>query len=188
MNEVQHNKHQQTVMLLEFMPLVAFFAGYWWRGMLWGTGALLATTLVVSAIVYGLTGKLSKQQLITASLVTFFGALTLFFQDPAFIKAKVTVINLLFAGILLGGLLKNRLFIGDLLGSQFKLPDHAWRTLTIRWALFFITMAVLNLVVWYGFSEEIWVSFKTFGILLLTFVFAAANAPYMLRHANSSAD
>jgi intracellular septation protein len=188
MSEVHQNKHQQTVMLLEFLPLIAFFGGYWWKGMLWGTGALLAATLVVTAIVYALTGKLSKQQLITAGLVTFFGSLTLFFQDPAFIKAKVSVINLLFAGILLGGLWFNRLFLGDLLGAQFKLPDHAWRTLTVRWALFFIAMAVLNLVVWFGFSEETWVGFKTFGILLMTFVFAAANAPFMLRHGNSSAD
>ncbi len=192
MSEVHHNKHQTTVTLLEILPLISFGIGYALKGALWATGALLVTTLVVTAIVYVLTRKLSKQQLITAGFVAFFGALTLYFQDPAFIKAKVSVINLLFAGILLGGLWFNRIFLGDLLGAQFKLPDHAWRTLTIRWALFFIAMAALNVVVWFGFSEEVWISFKVVGLLLMTFAFAAANAPFMMKHhqqnENSSAD
>jgi intracellular septation protein len=168
--------------LLDFLPLVAFFIAYLLKGMLWATGALLVATLIVTAVFYALTGKLSKQQIVTAVLVGFFGVLTLYFQDPAFIKLKVSVINALFGSVLLGGLWFNRLFLSDLLGESIDMPQSAWRTLSYRWAGFFFAMAILNLVVWQQFSDATWVSFKTFGMLGLTFVFAAANAPYMLRH------
>jgi intracellular septation protein len=167
---------------LDFLPLAAFFAAYMWKDLIWATGALLVATLVVTAIIYALTGKLSKQQLVTAALVTVFGAMTLYFKDPAFIKAKVSVVNALFGAVLLGGLKFNRMFLGDLLGEQIKLPPEIWRTLTIRWGLFFFAMALLNIIVWLGFSEATWVSFKTVGLLALTFVFVAANAPFMMKH------
>ena len=168
--------------VLELLPLAAFFAAYLWKGMIWATGVLVAVSLVVIAIIYAIDRKLSKPQIIGTLLVVFFGALTLYFNDPAYIKAKVTVINLLFCGVLLGGYFFKRLFIKDLMGEAMALPDHAWMTLTLRWAGFFFFLAVLNLVIWFGFSETVWAAFKFGGLIGLTLLFAFANAPYMMKH------
>jgi intracellular septation protein len=173
---------QSTKSIMEMLPLVAFFAAYLWKGMLWATGVLVAVTLIVSAVIYSKTGKLSKQQIITVVLVAFFGALTLYFKDPAFLKLKVTIINALFGVVLFCGLWFNRLFLSDLLGEAIEMPQPAWRTLTIRWGLFFFAMAALNQIIWFNFSDATWVGFKTFGLLGLTMVFAIANAPYMMKH------
>jgi intracellular septation protein len=95
---------------------------------------------------------------------------------------KPTAANLVFAAVLGGGLLLNRIFLKDLLGSSMALPEAAWRTLTIRWSLFFAALAGLNEFVWRSMTEETWVNFKVFGLLGLTIVFAVANTPFMMKH------
>ncbi len=168
--------------MLEFAPLLIFFAAYWKFGFIWATGALVAATLATVLILYMVEGKIAKVQVLTTLLVVVFGGLTLYFKDPVFIKIKVSVINLLFAGLLLGGLAYGKLFIRDMLGSSVAMPDAAWRSLTLRWALFFVVLAVLNIIVWRGFSEQVWLTFKVFGMMGLTLLFAVANAPFMMKH------
>ena len=168
--------------LLEFVPLVVFFVAYKMNGLLWATGALLVATLLAVAIQYGLTRKISKMQLITTGMVVVFGGLTLYLQDPFYFKIKVSIINALLGGALAIGLLLNKLFLKDMLGSSIDMPDAAWRTLSWRWVVFFLALAILNVLVWQGFSEDMWVNFKAYGLLGLTMVFAMANAPFMARH------
>jgi intracellular septation protein len=168
--------------LLEFAPLLIFFLAYWKFGFIWATGALVAATLAMVLILYLVEGKIAKVQVLTTLLVLVFGGLTLYFKDPVFIKIKVSVINLLFAGLLMGGLGFGKLFIRDLLGQSLAMPDDAWRSLTWRWGMFFVALAFLNIVVWQVFSEQVWLTFKVFGLMGLTLLFALANAPFMMKH------
>jgi intracellular septation protein len=89
---------------------------------------------------------------------------------------------MLFCFILLAGLYFRRIFLKDMMGSAIEMPDAAWRTLTIRWAVFFAVMGILNIVVWHFFTESVWVAFKAFGLLVMTLLFALANAPFMAKY------
>jgi intracellular septation protein len=168
--------------LLELLPLGAFFIGYLMKGMIWATGALAVVSVLVIALIYAIDRTLSKAQMIGVAMVVFFGGLTVYFNDPAYIVAKVSVINILFGLVLLGGYFFKRAFIKDLMGEAMALPDHAWMTLSLRWAGFFFFLAGLNLFIWFNFSEKVWAGFKLGGLLGLTLVFAFANAPFMAKH------
>jgi intracellular septation protein len=113
-----------------------------------------------------------------------FGGLTLWLQDETFIKMKPTIVQALFAAILLGGLVFRRPLLKPLLGSMMpSMSDRAWGQLTLRYALFFIAMALLNEVVWRTQSTDLWVSFKVFGLPVLTILFITSQLPFLNRHA-----
>ena len=168
--------------LLEFLPLMVFFAVNWKAGIFWGTGVFMAVTALVLLYTWFATGKVAMVPLFSALLVGVFGGLTLYLHDETFIKVKVTFINLLFSVLLLGGVYFGRFFIKSVMGEAMTLPDAAWRTLSIRWGLFFAAMALINEVMWRNLSTDQWVTFKVFGLMGLTLVFAVANAPFMARH------
>jgi intracellular septation protein len=94
---------------------------------------------------------------------------------------KPTIVNTLFGGVLLGGLLFGRSLLGYVFDSVFKLTDEGWRTLTFRWGLFFFFLAIVNEIVWRNFSTDTWVSFKVFGIMPLTFLFTLLQLPLLNR-------
>lgn len=168
--------------LLELLPLLVFFAAYLSKGVIWATGALAVASVLVIALIYAIDRTVSKAQVIGVVLVLIFGGLTVYMNDPRYLVAKVSLINVLFGAVLLGGYLFKRAFIKDIMGEAMVLPDHAWMTLSLRWAGFFFFLAALNVLVWFRFSESIWASFKVFGLMGLTVVFALANAPFMARH------
>lgn len=173
---------QLAKMVLDLAPLLIFFAAYMASDIYVATGALMAAT-VISMIVSRLwLGHISATLVLTTILVVGFGALTLWLNDPRFIKMKPTMVNLLFAIALGGGLLTGRNFLKLLLGQAFQLTEEGWRKLTYRWIGFFLAMAVLNEIVWRNFSEATWASFKVFGILPLTIVFAMLQVGLMQRH------
>ncbi len=172
---------QTQKLLLDMGPLLAFFLANWKLGLLWATGVLMAATLISLVVTYALTKTIAKFTLVSACFIGVFGAATLYFQDTWYLKAKVSLIEFLFSGFLFGGLYFGKLFIKDVMGQALDLPDTAWRTLTIRWGLFFLAMGLLNLVIWHFFSEGTWVAFKAFGLLGCTMVFAFANAPFMAK-------
>jgi intracellular septation protein len=95
-------------------------------------------------------------------------------------------VNSLFAVILLGGLIFKRSLLKPLFGSAFQLTENGWRTLTLRWGFFFILLAIVNEVVWRNFSTDFWVSFKLFGVLPLTILFAAAQTPLILHQQDNT--
>jgi len=111
-----------------------------------------------------------------------FGTLTLVLHDETFIKIKPTIIYSLFAAILGGGLLFGRSFIAILFNQMFNLTPKGWRILTMRWALFFLGMAVLNEIIWRTQSTDFWVAFKAFGAVPLTMVFAISQMPVIKRY------
>ncbi len=120
--------------------------------------------------------------IVTAVVVLFFGGLTLALHDALFIKIKPTIINLLYAAVIFGGLLFKQNIWKMLFRSAFDLPDKAWTILAVRWGAFFVFLAVLNEVVWRNTSEAFWANFKFFGVFPLTIAFALANVPLLLKH------
>jgi len=171
---------------LDLGPLILFFAVNAFYGIFAATGFFMVA--IVAALITSriLTGKFAKMPLVTAVIVIVFGGLTLYLQDETFIKIKPTVIYTLFASILLGGLALGRVFLQSVLGEMFELSDTGWRLLTYRWAGFFIFLAFLNEAVWRSVSTDSWVSFKVFGLVPLTFIFAAMQAGLLKKHAKPS--
>jgi intracellular septation protein len=172
---------QNRKMLLDLGPLLAFFAVYLKFDLIYASAALVVATVFALAIGYYLTKKISYMQVVTATLVVIFGGLTFYFKDPIYLKVKVSIINVLFGFALLIGLRFKKIFLKTMLGEAINMPDDAWRMLTLRWAVFFFGLAILNILIWF-YSEPLWVDFKVFGILGLTALFAVANAPYMAKH------
>jgi len=173
---------QGTKLLIEMGPLVAFFIANWKAGIFWGTGIFMAATIVALTASWVLTRKVAMVPLVSAIFVAIFGILTLWLHSDLFIKVKVTLINALFGVVLLGGVAMGRSYLKLVMGEAVKLTDQAWRTLSLRWGLFFLALAVLNEIVWRNFSTDAWVNFKVFGLLPITLVFALANAPFMSKH------
>ena len=152
-------------------------------GIFTATAIFIPTILLALAVGYALTRHLPLMPLITAIVVVVFGGLTLILQDETFIKLKPTIIYVLFGGTLLGGLAFGKPLLGLVFDSVFHLTDEGWRKLTLRWALFFLALAVLNEIVWRTQTTDTWVSFKVFGVVPLTFVFAALQYPLLQKYA-----
>jgi intracellular septation protein len=145
--------------------------------------------IVVALIVsYALTRRLPVMALVSAVIVVVFGGLTLLLQNETFIKLKPTIIYALFTAVLLGGLAFRKPLLATVFDQVFHLTDEGWRKLTVRWALFFLALAVLNEIVWRTQSTDVWVAFKVFGVLPLTFVFAALQYPLLTRYAAKAED
>lgn len=173
---------QGTKLLIEMGPLVAFFIANWKAGIFWGTGIFMAATALALTASWVMTRKIAMVPLVSAIFVALFGALTLWLHSELFIKVKVTLINALFGVVLLGGVALGRSYLKLIMGEAVRLTEAAWRTLSIRWGVFFFAMAGLNEVVWRNFSTDAWVNFKVFGLLPITLAFALANAPFMSKH------
>lgn len=167
----------------EYGPLAVFFITYWIWDLLTATAWLMGATTIALGIYYTFSRRVPMMPLITAITVGIFGGLTLWLQDETFIKIKPTIIEGLFSAILLGGLLFKRPLLKPLMGHAWPMEDRGWYLLSFRFALFFAAMAVLNEIVWRTQTEEFWVSFKVFGLMGLTLVFAVCQAPLMKRHA-----
>ncbi len=181
-SQPQDLRGQLLKLLVEVGPLVVFFVMNARAGIFWGTGAFMVAiviSLIASRILFG---RVPVMPLVTGVFVLVFGGLTLWLQDEQFIKIKPTLVNALFAGALFTGLLAGRSLLKIVFGEVFRLTDEGWRKLTLRWACFFTFLAVLNEVVWRSFSTDVWVSFKVFGIMPLTMIFAIAQMGLLKQH------
>jgi intracellular septation protein len=152
-------------------------------GIFVATAVFMAAIVVALVVSYALTRRLPVMAVVSAVIVLVFGSLTLVLQDELFIKLKPTIIYALFGAVLAGGLLLGRSLLGMVLDSVLHLTEEGWRKLTLRWALFFFALAVLNEIVWRTQSTDVWVTFKVLGVVPLTFIFAALQYPLMTRHA-----
>jgi len=159
----------------EFLPLLVFFTANSLYDLHVATAALMVATVISLIASRVVLKKLPVMPLVTGAVVLVFGGLTLILHDETFIKIKPTVINLLFAAALAGGLIFGRSLIKIVLEDAIKLQDEGWRKLTFRWVLFFVFLAFLNEIVWRGFSTPTWVAFKSFGIMPITFLFMMAQ-------------
>ena len=168
---------------LDVGPLILFFAANAKFGIYAATGTFMAAVLIALAVSYVLTKHIAIMPLVTAAIVLVFGGLTLVLHDDLFIKLKPTIIYVLFGGTLVGGLAFGKPLLGMVFDSVFHLREEGWRKLTWRWALFFFALAILNEIVWRTQTTDFWVSFKLFGVVPLTFLFAALQVPLLTKYA-----
>lgn len=173
---------------LDLGPLLLFFFANSYGGIYFATGAFMVATVVTLAISYYLIRRFPVMPIFTAVIVMVFGALTLWLHDDTFIKLKPTIIYVIFAAILLFGLATGRPLFQLVLDGAFHMKEEGWKLLTRNWAFFFLAMAVVNEFVWRSFTTDQWVTFKTFGFLPLTVVFALLQAPIMARYAIKDPD
>lgn len=167
---------------IEYGPLGVFLIAYYKFDLIGATGAFMVATLVALATSYIVERRVPIVLVVTAVIVMVFGGLTLIFDDDRFIKMKPTIVQALFAVVLLGGLAVGRPLLKPLLSAAWQLTDQGWRSLTLRFGLFFAVMAVINEIVWRTQSTDFWVNYKIFGALGITFAFMACQAPLINRH------
>jgi intracellular septation protein len=173
---------------LDLGPLVLFFAANSRFGIFAATAAFMVAVLAALLVSYALTRRLPIMPVVTAVVVVVFGGLTLILHDATFIKVKPTIIYGLFGAVLMGGLVFNKPLLGVLFDSLFHLSEEGWRRLTLRWAIFFFALAVLNELVWRSVSTDTWVAFKVFGVVPLTLVFGALQVPLLKHYAIEPAE
>ncbi len=166
----------------EYGPLVVFVVAYVLGDLMVATAALMTATGIALALSYAIARHIPMLPLVTAIIVGIFGGLTLWLNDETFIKLKPTIIQALFAAVLFGGLLMGKSLLKPLMGAALQLDDDGWRKLSMRFAIFFLVMAGINEVVWRTQSTDIWVGFKTFGIVLLTMAFGMCQIGLIKRH------
>ncbi len=180
--EVELNLRQAVKFLVELGPLVVFFVVNSQAGIFVGTAWFMVATAIALTVSRVMLGRIPVMPLISGVFILVFGGLTLWLQDSLFIKIKPTIVNLLFASILFAGLALRQSLLKYVLGEAFSLTDEGWRILTIRWGLFFLFLAVLNEIVWRNFSEDFWVSFKLWGLMPITMVFAMSQVGLLQRY------
>jgi len=176
-------------MALDYGPLVVFFAANFLAHgpaitrIIAATVAFMVAMVVALAVSWIKTRHVSPMLMISGALVLVFGGLTIYFHDDQFIKMKPTFVYAIFAATLGFGLATGRPLLQSLLETAYPgLDALGWRKLTRNWTLFFVFMAVLNEAVWRSTTTDFWVSFKLWGAIPLTLLFAFANVPMLLRH------
>ena len=180
---------------LEMGPVVLFFIVYskikdrefvvfgeTYEGFILATALFIPLILFATAVLYFLTGKLSKMQIFTAILVVVFGGLGIWFNDERFFKMKPTMIYLLFGGILGYGLLKGQSYLRTVMDGALPMDQTGWMILTKRFMIFFFGLAIANEAIWRTLSTDIWVNFKTFGLPIAMFAFIITQAKTISKH------
>jgi intracellular septation protein len=174
--------HPLFKLATELGPLLVFFIANAKFHLFVATGAFMVAVVAAMIASYVVTRHVPIMALVTGIIVIVFGTLTLVLHDETFIKVKPTIIYSLFAGVLGGGLLFGRSFIAIMFDQMFNLTPRGWRSLTMRWALFFLALAVLNEIVWRTQTTDFWVNFKVFGVTPLTMLFALTQMPLIKRY------
>ncbi len=184
---MKKNNHQTLKFICDFLPLLMFFVIYKTstaaNPIINATIGLVSITFITLTINYIVTKKIAAMPLFSALVLGIFGFLTVFSGNEIFIKIKPTLINLLFAAILLFGYFSKKPLLKALLGSAFEIQDQAWLELSKRWAIFFISLAILNEFIWRNFTTDLWIWFKVFGILPISILFTCSQIPYILAQA-----
>ena len=168
--------------LIDIGPLAVFFIFYTRSGLQASILPFMVATVIAVLFSYILEKKIPIMPTVGAGIVLLFGGLTIYFDNDVFFKMKPTIINILFAVILYGGILINKPLLKYLLGAALKLEEAGWKILTQRWIGFFIALAVLNEIVWRTQSTDVWVNFKVFGILPITFIFTMTQFPLIKKY------
>ena len=169
-------------LLIDIGPLAVFFIFYTQSGLQEAILPLMIATVIAVLVSYVLEKKIPIMPTLGAGIVLIFGGLTIYFNDETFIKMKPTIINAVFAIILYGGIIFKKPLLKYLLGAALKLEEEGWKILTQRWIAFFIALAVLNEVVWRTQTTDLWVNFKVFGILPITFIFTMSQFPLIKKY------
>ena len=186
-------KKQAIKLALELGPLVVFFIMNARVGIIEATAWFMGAMVIALALSWFIMKRIAVMPLVTGIVVLIFGGLTLWLQDPTFIKMKPTIVNLLFGGVLLGGLPFGHSLLKYVFGEVYRLTEEGWNVLSLRWGLFFIALAVLNEIVWRGSvlyygnvkaADDLWVAFKLWGIMPITLIFSFFQVPALTKYAD----
>ena len=185
--------------LLELGPLVIFFIIYGrikdkvfsifgidYQGFIIATGVFIPILLLSILVLWILSGRIAKMQIVTAILVVIFGGLTIWFNDDSFFKMKPTIVYLLFGGILSFGLLRKKSYLEYVMEDMLPLESTGWMILTKRVAIFFLSLALLNELIWRNMSTDSWVNFKIFGLTGALFIFFIAQNSLIQKYGKTS--
>ena len=169
-------------LLIDIGPLAVFFIFYSRSGLQASILPFMIATVIAVVFSYIVEKKIPIMPTVGAGIVLIFGGLTIYFDNEIFFKMKPTIINLIFAVILYGGMIIKKPLLKILLSAALKLEEEGWRILTHRWIGFFIALAILNEIVWRTQSTDVWVNFKVFGILPITFIFTMVQFPLIKKY------
>jgi intracellular septation protein len=174
---------------LDFGPLLVFFAvnslapGDDVNQAVWATSAFMIATAIAMIVSKVKTGRVGPMQWFTGIIVAVFGGMTIYLRDESFFQIKTTIIYAMFAAILFFGLLTGRPLLKLVMESGFpEMDDHGWKKLTRNWAFFFLAMAILNEGLRAYLTFDQWVAFKVWGVLVISMIFAASQAPILMKH------
>jgi len=171
--------------ITDFGPLLVFFFFYYNsdKNLIVAIPPFILATIISIAIVWFFEKKIPFVPLIGGILITFFGGLTIYFDNPIFIYIKPTIINIIFGlTLLFGKYFSNEPILKKILGKSISLKDEGWNILSRRWTFFFFSIAILNEIVWRTQSEEFWVNFKVWGLLPITFIFTAFQVSLITKY------
>lgn len=175
-------------LLTDLLPVLLFFIVYKYSDIYAATLAAMITAALQTAWLWLRHRRLEPMQIAVVGMIVVLGALTLAFNDPAFIKWKTTLVNWAFALALIGGeLFGGKSLLERMLGEQLSLPRPVWRTMTLSWIGFFIGVGALNLFIAYRYELDTWVNFKLYGVLGLTFAFVVVQGLFLSRHLSDEA-
>ena len=169
----------------DFGPLVVFFFFYYNtdKNLKIAIPPFIIATLIALTIVWFLEKKIPMVPLISGILISLFGGLTIYFDNPVFLYIKPTIINILFGlALFFGKYFTNEPILKKIIGKSISLSDIGWELLNKRWMLFFFALAITNELVWRTQTEEFWVNFKVWGMLPITFIFTASQVPLINKH------
>ncbi len=162
--------------LLEIIPLIGFFTAYQLYGLMIATAVLMVLSLIALSIAYFRLRYVSMPLMVGTALIVVFGGLSLLLQDETFIKLRPTLVNTLLGSTLLIGAYRfNRGLLSSMFHMAFELTPKQWRTLSVHYGWFFLTLALLNEIVWRTQPTELWVNYKVFGVMAITFVFTISQ-------------
>jgi intracellular septation protein len=189
MSETKNEPTGASRLLIDLGPLIVFFAANYLAPVpgpmkvFVATGAFMAAMIAAMLYSYIRFRTISPLLWFSGIMVVVLGGLTIWLHDEMFIKMKPTIYYLLVAALLSFGLMTGRPLLKMVLGSAYPgLDETGWVKLTRNWALFFVFMAAVNETVWRNSSTEFWIGFKIWGAIPLTFLFAIANVPMLLKH------
>ena len=169
-------------LVTEYVPLALFLDAYVRADLMTAIKVIVAATAVAVVIAFVAIRKLPVLPLVVAGSVVIFGGLSVAFDNDAIYKMKPTILNALFAVILVGGLQFDRVFLRQVLGEAMSLTEPGWIALTYRYAGLFGFLAMVNEVVWRTQSEAFWVGFKIVGPMVIIVLFSLAHIPFFQRH------
>ncbi len=195
--ELKDIKPQLIKLVLELGPLILFFFVNAKTDIFTATAVFMVAMIISLTLSWIILKKVAVMPLVAGAVVLIFGGLTLYLQDDTFIKMKPTIVNILFGGILLGGLFFGHSLLKHVFGDVYKLKEGGWSILTLRWGIFFIFLAIVNEIVWRGsavyFADpkeatDFWVMFKVWGIMPITIVFSMFQMPLLTKYAAEETD
>lgn len=167
--------------MIEFGPLVVFFATYKMSDILFATQLMIITTVTGLIISYMIDRKISLPLLVSGSILIISGTITIISGDSRYIKMKPTIVYSIFGIALYIGYLRKNALIKDVFAALISLEESAWLALSRRFAIYFFVMAVINEIVWRNYSDDVWVNFKIFGFVPITILFILSQLPFVAK-------